>query len=48
LQNLKGRDHLEKVGIDGRILLEWSLGNKVGRCGLDVCGLKIGMSGSLL
>jgi len=26
LENLKGRDHLEELGIDGRIILEWFLG----------------------
>jgi hypothetical protein len=25
LENLKGRDHLEDIGIDGRIVLEWIL-----------------------
>jgi hypothetical protein len=31
----KGRDHLDNLGIDGRIISEWLLGNRVGRCGLD-------------
>jgi hypothetical protein len=26
LKNLKGRDHLEDVGVDGKIILEWILG----------------------
>jgi hypothetical protein len=26
LENLKGGDHLEDQGIDGKILLEWILG----------------------
>jgi hypothetical protein len=26
LENLKGRDHLEDLGVDGRIILEWILG----------------------
>jgi hypothetical protein len=25
-ENLKGRDHLKDVGIDGKIILEWILG----------------------
>jgi hypothetical protein len=25
--NVKGRGHLEDLGIDGRIILEWTLGN---------------------
>jgi hypothetical protein len=24
-ENLKGRDHIENLGIDGRIILEWIL-----------------------
>jgi len=27
LKNLKGRDHLEDLGIDGNIVWEWVLGN---------------------
>jgi hypothetical protein len=30
---LEGRDYLEGLGIDGKIILEWIL-----RCGLDVFG----------
>jgi hypothetical protein len=26
LENLKGRDHLEDKGVDGKIILEWILG----------------------
>jgi hypothetical protein len=26
LENLKGRDYLEDIGIDGKIILEWILG----------------------
>jgi hypothetical protein len=26
LENLKGRDHSEDLGIDGKIILEWILG----------------------
>jgi hypothetical protein len=37
-ENLKGRDCLEDLGIDGKIL-EWILGKiRVGRCGLDSSG----------
>jgi hypothetical protein len=25
LENLKGRDHLEDLGVDGKIILEWIL-----------------------
>jgi len=30
LENLKGSDHLEDVGINGRVVLEWNL-EKQGR-----------------
>jgi hypothetical protein len=26
MENLKGRDHMEDLGVDGRIILEWILG----------------------
>jgi len=26
LENLKGRDHLEDLGVDGNIILKWTLG----------------------
>jgi hypothetical protein len=36
LESLRGRDHLEDLGIDGRILQKWFLGDKRGVvCGLD-------------
>jgi hypothetical protein len=31
LENLKGRDHLKDLGVDGRIILEWILGKYGGR-----------------
>jgi len=34
LENLKERDHLEDVSVDGNIILEWIL-RKQGGCGLD-------------
>jgi hypothetical protein len=39
LENLKRRDNSEDIGVDGKIILEWKLGNKVGRFGLDASGL---------
>jgi hypothetical protein len=29
---------MEEVDVDGRTILEWILGNRVGRCGLDSFG----------
>jgi hypothetical protein len=37
LENLKGKDHVENLGIDGRIILKRILENRVGRCELDAC-----------
>jgi len=34
----EGRDHSEDIGIDGKMILEWILGNGVWRYGLDSCG----------
>jgi hypothetical protein len=28
LENLKGRDHSEDLGVDGKIILEWILGEQ--------------------
>jgi hypothetical protein len=39
LEFLKGRDHSEDLGVDGRIVLEWILGNRMGSCGLDESSL---------
>jgi len=32
--NLKGRDHSEDLGVDGKVILELISGNWSGRCGL--------------
>jgi len=34
LENLKGRDHFEDIGMDAKMILEWII-KRVGRCGLD-------------
>jgi hypothetical protein len=34
-ENLKRRDDAEKLGVNGRIILEWIYGNKDGKCELD-------------
>jgi hypothetical protein len=39
LGGLKGGDHQEDLGVDGRITLRWILeGNRVWGCGLDSLG----------
>jgi len=38
LENLKGRDHFEDLDVDGKQYQNESLGNSVGRCGLDASG----------
>jgi hypothetical protein len=35
LENLTGRDHLEDLGIDGKIILKWILEKKVECYGVD-------------
>jgi hypothetical protein len=47
LGSLKGKDNSEDIGIDGRIILKWIL-NRVGGCGLNSTGSKIGTGGGLL
>jgi len=46
-ESLKGRDHSQDLGIDGKVILEWILGERVGRCGLGSF-LRVGTSGELL
>jgi hypothetical protein len=38
LESLKGSDHWEDLVVDGRIILNGSYGNVVGRCELDLSG----------
>jgi len=38
LENLKGRDHSEDLGVDGRTIFERYYGNSVARYGLDSAG----------
>jgi hypothetical protein len=35
---LKGRDHSKDLDVNGRIMLEWILGNRVGRRRLNASG----------
>jgi len=34
-RNVKERNRVENIDMDGRILLKWSLKNTIGKCGLD-------------
>jgi hypothetical protein len=38
LENLKGRNYLEDLGVDRKIILEWILGKWGGKSGLDASG----------
>jgi hypothetical protein len=31
LENLRGREHSEDIGVDGKIILEWMLGKQDGK-----------------
>jgi hypothetical protein len=31
-------DHSEDLGVDGKVILKWTLENMVGCCGLDLSG----------
>jgi len=37
LENLKGRDHVEGIGVNEKIILEWML-HRLGSCGLNSSG----------
>jgi hypothetical protein len=45
LQNLKGRDHLEVLGVDGKIILEWIVGKCGGKMWSGCIWLRTGTSG---
>jgi hypothetical protein len=48
LGNLKGKVHLEDIGIDWEIILEWILGKWGGEVWTGFIWLRIGTSGRLL
>jgi hypothetical protein len=48
LENLKGRAHLEDLGVDERILLQWILRKKVGKTCTGFISPRTGISGGIL
>jgi hypothetical protein len=48
LTNLEGRDHVEDLGIAGRIILEWILGNYGGKVWTGFIWHRIGTVDRLL
>jgi hypothetical protein len=46
--NVKGRDHLEDLGINGKIILELILGKYSGNVWTGCIWLRVGTSGGLL
>jgi hypothetical protein len=48
VKNLKGRDHSEGVGIDGRIILKWILRKMCGKLWTGFIWLRIGTSDGFL
>jgi hypothetical protein len=48
LGNLKGRDYLEDLGVDRKIILEWILRKYCGKVWTGCTLLGIGTSGGLL
>jgi hypothetical protein len=48
LGNLKGRDHSEELGIDGKIILEWILEEESEKVWTGFSWLRIETSGGLL
>jgi hypothetical protein len=48
LENLKGRDNSEDVGVDGKITLEFILRKQGGKVWTGCMWFRIGVSGGLL
>jgi hypothetical protein len=42
------RDHAEDIFVSGRIILEWIVGEEVGKVWTELIWLRIGISGGLL
>jgi hypothetical protein len=48
LANLKGSNHSEDLGVDGRIIFEWALGKYYGKLWTRCIWLRIGTNGRTL
>jgi hypothetical protein len=48
MENFKGRDHSEDLGVDGRIILEWISGKQDRKVWTGFIWLRIGTSGGIL
>jgi hypothetical protein len=48
LEIVKGKDHLEDLGVDGKIILVWILSTSGGKVWSGCAWLRIGTSGGLL
>jgi hypothetical protein len=46
--NLKGRDHSEELGVDGKMILEWILGQSIEKVWVGFIWLRIGNGGGRL
>jgi hypothetical protein len=48
VKNQRKRDHLEDLGVDGRMVIKCILRKSVGKACTELIGLRIGTSGVLL
>jgi hypothetical protein len=48
LETVKGRDHSEDLGIDGKIILEWMLGKQDEKAWTGCIWFRIGTNGQAL
>jgi len=46
-ENLEGKDHSGRLGIDGKVILEWILEKQIGKVWTGFIWFRIGISGGL-